>query len=157
MLVKLAYLSTINRKFFRIKTHVMHDFCRARFSSCTIRARFRTAASFVVYEIVHDRTTRFLSWFRTLLWALSSGLYFLLSLLSHAWQISTQLLNTNRGPAYRVLKKIFFCPYVSGTSKPVEYAIRNRFSKYCCFLGLNRPWSLVITHSHLTWTINYGP
>ena len=44
-------------------------------------------------------------------------------------------------------------PRVSGTLKPVEYAGKTRFSKYCRFLGLNRSWSLVITHSHLTLTI----
>ena len=47
----------------------------------------------------------------------------------------------------------FLLPRVSGTLKPVEYAGKNRFSKYSRFLGLNRPWSLVITHSHLTWTM----
>ena len=49
-------------------------------------------------------------------------------------------------------KKILL-PRVSGNLKPVEYAGKNRFSKYSRFLGLNRPWSLVITHSHLTWTM----
>ena len=47
----------------------------------------------------------------------------------------------------------FLLTRVSGTLKSVEYAGKKRFSKYCRFLGLNRPWSLVITHSHLTWTI----
>ena len=44
-------------------------------------------------------------------------------------------------------------PRVSGTLKPVEYAGKNRFSKFCRFLILNRPWSLVITHSYLTRTM----
>ena len=44
-------------------------------------------------------------------------------------------------------------PRVSGTLKPVEYAGKNRFAKYCRFIILNRPWSLVITHSYLTRTM----
>ena len=42
---------------------------------------------------------------------------------------------------------------VSGTLKLVEYAGKNRFSKYWRFHILNRVWSSVITHNHLTWTI----
>ena len=37
--------------------------------------------------------------------------------------------------------------------KYVEYVGKTRFSKYCRFLVPNRSWSLVNTHSHLTWTI----
>ena len=46
--------------------------------------------------------------------------------------------------------KNILLPRVSGNLKPVEYAGKNRFSKYSRFLW---PWSLVITHSHLTWTM----
>ena len=40
--------------------------------------------------------------------------------------------------------KKFLLPRVSGTLKPVEYTGKNRFSKYARFLGLNRPWSLIV-------------